>query len=290
MIGSAGLQVSIFADTIIGSLLPTGGFSSIYYAERIYQLPLGVIGIAAGTVLLPEMSRYLALGDRAKAFHAQNRTLAISLVLGTPFFIAFIMLPDVIMHGVFQRGAFTEIAASQSAHVLMAYGFGLIPIMLLPSVIASFRAQADTKTPMLISLIAVALNVSLKILLFSPLGAVGLATATAAGAWTNLGLLIVIALRRDCIRPDQHLAKTAACVAIAAFTLALTALFATTPILGLTIHLQHFGYEAGLISICGLGASIYAVVLIFLLRAYGIKLHFPRRKNSKGTPQSAELK
>ena len=186
VIGSAGTQIALFADTIIGSMLPTGGVSSIYYADRIYQLPLGVIGIAAGTVLLPEMSRLFAAGNPGAALHAQNRTMALSLALTAPFFIAFIMIPDAIMRGVFLRGAFTPQAASASAAVLTAYGFGLVAIVLLRSAVASFQAQGDTKTPMLIALAAVAINVGLKIVLFKPFGAPGLAAATAAGAWINL--------------------------------------------------------------------------------------------------------
>src|SRR5579863_7722811 len=159
VIGSAGVQLALFADTIIGSMLPTGGVSSIYYADRIYQLPIGIIGIAAGTVLLPEMSRRLALSDYGGAYHAQNRTMALSIVLGAPFFVAFIMIPEVIMRGVFLRGAFTEGAADASARVLTAYGFGLIAIVLIRSVVASFQSIGDTRTPMMVSLFSVAVNI-----------------------------------------------------------------------------------------------------------------------------------
>src|ERR1700724_4339970 len=139
VIGSAGTQIALFADTIIGSLLPTGGVSSIYYADRIYQLPLGVIGIAAGTVLLPEMSRLFAAGNRSGALHAQKRNMALSLALTTPFFIAFIMIPDDIMRGVFLRGAYTPQAASAFAAVLTAYGFGRVAGFLFSSAAASFH-------------------------------------------------------------------------------------------------------------------------------------------------------
>ncbi len=94
-------------------MLPTGGVSSIYYADRIYQLPLGVIGIAAGTVLLPEMSRSSRRGNGGAALHAQNRTMALSLALTAPFCIAFLMIPGAIMRGVFLRGAFTAQAAKR---------------------------------------------------------------------------------------------------------------------------------------------------------------------------------
>ncbi len=87
VVGSAGVQIAMFADTIIASFLPTGAVSSLYYADRIYQLPLGVIGIAAGTVLLPEMSRRIAAGDVAGAHAAQNRALGLTLALAAPFVV-----------------------------------------------------------------------------------------------------------------------------------------------------------------------------------------------------------
>ncbi|MFL5220581.1 MAG: murein biosynthesis integral membrane protein MurJ, partial [Microvirga sp.] len=85
VVGSAGVQLAMFADTIIASLLPTGAVSSLYYADRLYQLPVGVIGIAAGTVLLPQMSRRLAAGDVAGAHGAQNRALGFTIALAAPF-------------------------------------------------------------------------------------------------------------------------------------------------------------------------------------------------------------
>ena len=107
VIGSAGVQIALFADTIIGSLLPTGGVSSIYYADRLYQLPIGVIGIAAGTVLLPEMSRAFAASNPDAAFRAQNRTMALSLALALPCLVAFLIIPDLLMRAAFLRGRFT---------------------------------------------------------------------------------------------------------------------------------------------------------------------------------------
>ncbi len=112
VIGSAGVQIAMFADTIIGSMLPAGGISSIYYADRIYQLPIGVIGIAAGTVLLPEMSRAISGGAPEEALRAQNRTMALTIALAAPFFVAFLAIPDLIMRAVFVRGEFTDADAA----------------------------------------------------------------------------------------------------------------------------------------------------------------------------------
>jgi len=272
VIGSAGIQIALFADTIIGSLLPTGGPSSIYYADRLYQLPLGVIGIAAGTVLLPEMSRFLAAGNPGAALHAQNRTMALSLALSAPFFIAFIMIPDLIMRGVFLRGAFTLEAADASAAVLTAYGFGLVAIVLMRSAVASFQAQGDTKTPMQISLIAVAINVALKLVLFTPLGAVGLAAATAVGAWINFLLLVAFAIRRGAMKPDLVLWKSATCVTVASFALSVFALFAAAPAARLDASFGRFADLLGLLLLGGSGALIYGFVLFMGLRLSGVRL------------------
>src|SRR5260370_16450010 len=106
-VGSAGLQIALFADTIIASFLSAGALSALYYADRLNQLPIGVIGIAAGTVVLPEMARRIAGGDEAGARHAQNRAIELTLLLSIPCIVAFLLIPDLIMRALFMRGAFT---------------------------------------------------------------------------------------------------------------------------------------------------------------------------------------
>ena len=135
VIGSAGVQIAIFADTIIASLLPTGSVSAISYADRLYQLPVGLIGIAAGTVLLPEMSKHLANQAHEKAHSAQSRSISLSLMLAAPFLIAFLMIPSEIMQGVFMRGHFTIVDANASASVLAAYAVGILPIVMIRSIL-----------------------------------------------------------------------------------------------------------------------------------------------------------
>lgn len=283
VIGSAGVQIALFTDTIIGSMLPTGGPSSIYYADRIYQLPLGVIGIAAGTVLLPRMSRFLAAGDPGGALHAQNRTMALSLALTAPFFVAFIMIPEFIMRGIFVRGAFTLDAADASAAVLSAYGFGIIAIVLLRSAVASFQAVGDTRTPMLISLTSVAINVGLKLVLFKPFGAPGLAGATAFGAWVNLVLLAIFAIRRGSMKPDLVLWKTAACVSTASCALAFFALLAANPAQRLAAHFGHLHHVMELLLLGAGGALVYGALMIAGLRITGVELRRSARARAKAT-------
>ena len=117
-VGSAGTQLALFADTIIASLLATGAISALYYADRIDQLPIGVIGIAVGTVLLPEMTHRIAAGDDAGARSAQNRAIEFALLLAIPCIVAFLVVPDVIMRGLFMRGRFTADDAHAAALTL----------------------------------------------------------------------------------------------------------------------------------------------------------------------------
>jgi putative peptidoglycan lipid II flippase len=272
IIGSAGVQIAILVDTIIASLLPTGIVSSIYYAERLYQLPIGVIGVAAGTVLLPEMSRRLAGRDIDGALLAQSRTMAITLALSAPFCVAFLQIPDIVTRGAFLRGAFSAEAAANSAAVLAAYGLGLLPIVLIRSAVASFQARGDTTTPMFISLVAIAINVALKLTLYRSFGAVGLALATAAQAWINLGGLVALALRRGWMRPNLNLAEVAAATFCASGLLCLTIALCEPRVFALAQSLARWRNEAILLSIGAIGGVVYAIALILGLTVLGVSL------------------
>ncbi len=271
VIGSAGVQIALFADTIIGSMLPTGGISSIYYADRLYQLPIGVIGIAAGTVLLPEMSRRFSSGDDAGALDAQNRTMAFTIALAAPFFVAFTVIPEAIMRGVFMRGVFTANDAAASARVLGAYGLGLLAIVLIRSAVASFQARGDTTTPMMISLGAIAINLCIKLALFHPLGAQGLAIGTAAGAWVNFSLLVYLATRRG----DMEIQTLLQRVLIAAFAAsALLAVFAWFAMDYLHAFAAYIGGHRDLLALvfAGVaGAVVYFSAFIAMLYALGVR-------------------
>jgi len=189
-LGSAETQIALFADTIIASFLATGALSALYYADRLNQLPVGVIGIAAGTVLLPEMANRIAVGDERGARHAQNRTVELTLLLSIPCVVAFLLVPDLIMRALFGRGAFTTADAQAAAATLAAYAIGLLPFVLMRSLTVTFLARGDTTTPVIALFFAVLVNVALKILLMDRYAQVGLAFATSIGAWVNFVLLI----------------------------------------------------------------------------------------------------
>jgi putative peptidoglycan lipid II flippase len=220
-IGSAGLQIALFADTIIASFLSAGALSALYYADRLNQLPIGVIGIAAGTVLLPEMAKRIAAGDEAGARHVQARAIEFTLLLSIPCIVAFLLVPDLIMRALFMRGAFTATDAMAAGHTLAAYAAGLMPFVLVRSVTATFLARGDTATPVKASLIAVAVNVAFKVALMAPLAQVGLALATSIGAWLNLGLVAWFAARQGHLAIDARLGGRLIRLAVAGAALAL---------------------------------------------------------------------
>jgi putative peptidoglycan lipid II flippase len=272
VIGSAGVQLAIFADTIIASFLPTGAVSSLYFADRIYQLPLGVIGIAAGTVLLPEMSRRIAAGDAAGAHAAQNRTVGLTLALAAPFLVAFLAMPDLIMSALFQRGAFDAAAAERAGAVLAAYGLGLPAAVLIRSAVSSFYARSDTTTPLIASLTAVGANIVVKILLMGSHGVVGLALGTAIGVWVNLGLLVLLAIRRDWMAPGGALGRTAAAVAVASLLLAAFAWYAPAALAEWTNALPRWRSEILLALLAAGGVLIYGGALLAGLKMLGLRL------------------
>ncbi len=204
---SASYQIGALADQIVGSLLPTGGLSAISYADRLYQLPGGVIVIATGSVLLREMSALVALGDDRGALAAQNRAASLTLALGAPFIVAFLLIPDLIVAVAFEHGAFKANATQQAAGVLAAYAIGMPALLVDRIATASFLSRGDTATPLKVTLVGVAVNVALKIALFRPLGAPGLALATAAGLWIKVAGVFALARRRGWTAPDRPPAR-----------------------------------------------------------------------------------
>ncbi|TKA94223.1 murein biosynthesis integral membrane protein MurJ [Cereibacter changlensis] len=178
---SGALQLAIFADTIIATFLPAGSLSHLYYADRLYQLPIGLIGVALGTVILPAIGRSSGIGDEVGMRSVLDRALLICLGIGVPVAMLMVTLGDWALQILFVRGAFNVAAAEASAAVLAAYAIGLTPALALRSLVASFHGRGDTRTPLQLLVAATAVNVALKFTLTPTLGAVGLALATSAG-------------------------------------------------------------------------------------------------------------
>jgi putative peptidoglycan lipid II flippase len=252
-----GVQLALFADTIIASFLPAGALSALYYADRLNQLPIGVIGIAAGTVILPEMSRRIAGGDHHGAAQAQNRAIEFTLLLSIPCIAAFFIIPDLIMRALFVRGAFTAADAEVAGRTLTAYAFGLLPFVLIRSAVATFFARGDTATPVKAALIAAAVNIAFKVLLMGPLAQVGLALATSIGAWINLGLVVWFARRAGHAAHDKRLRQSILRLAIAGAVLAVVLWLCHPYVTRWLADWQGPRDLAALAIIGGVGAAVY---------------------------------
>jgi putative peptidoglycan lipid II flippase len=263
-VGSAETQIALFADTIIASFLVAGSLSALYYADRLNQLPIGVIGIAAGTVLLPEMARRITAGDESGAKHAQNRAVEFTLVLAVPCLVAFIMVPELIMRGLFGRGAFTAANAAAAAATLTAYAIGLLPFVLMRSATTTFLARGDTITPVKALFVAVAVNVALKIVLMGPYAQVGLAIATSVGAWVNLLLLVWFAFRKNLIVIDAGLRQAVVKLAGAAVALAAAIWAAEWAVFRAMPAGTPFRDEIALVAVVLLSAVVYGGIIAAL--------------------------
>ncbi len=260
-VGSAGVQIGLFVDTLIASFLPAGVLTAITYADNINQLPLGTIAIALYTVLLPEMSARLARGDRAGAQKSQNEAAALALYLTLPFAAAFLLVPKTIMRGIFAHGKFSIAAADISATALTAYGLGLPAFVLVRVLAATFYARHDTATPVRGTLLAVAVNIAMKFLLVwgFHLGAVGVALGTSLGTWANVALLLWLGRRRDLLHIDRNFTQALPGIGLAAVATGVAALGSAW--LGIAAHLQK-ELVLGL-AIAGGGIIYGAVTLLF---------------------------
>ncbi len=262
-IGSMGTQVAMFADTIIATFLPAGALSALYYADRLNQLPIGVIGIAVGTVLLPEMARRISAGDQAGAMASQRRAFDFTLLLSVPFVAAFLAVPDSITRALFARGAFSKADAAAAGATLAAYAVGLIPFVLIRSAVATFYARKDTATPVKASLTGLTINMGLKLLLMGAFAQIGLALATAVGAWVNLLLVLGFAVRAGYLEFNRQFVQSLLRFAVSGVVLA-AALWFAARFAASHFEAIRFRDEATLLLLIGVGAAVYAALVLLL--------------------------
>lgn len=194
-IGAGVMQINLFIDVLIASLLPAGAISYLYYADRLNQLPLGVIGIAIGTALLPMLSRQLAAtdadgnGDKAAALATQNRALELGMLLAVPCAAGLIALAEPIIAVLFERGAFEPSTTRAVAAALMAYAVGIPGYIVVKVFSTAFHARQDTATPVKIAIACTLLNTLGSLTLSQVIGHVGIALSTGVTAWLNAALL-----------------------------------------------------------------------------------------------------
>jgi putative peptidoglycan lipid II flippase len=195
-------QINLFIGTIIASGAASA-ISYLYYADRLYQLPLGIIGIAIGTVLLPVLSAHLKAGRDTEARDTQEQSLLVSMLLSMPAATALIALAVPIVRVLFERGAFDATATGETAATLVAFATGLPAFVLIRVLQPGYFAREDTLTPTLFALVSAVVNIALSLLLFPALQHIAIAIATSASAWINAVLLAAWLARRAHFRPSR---------------------------------------------------------------------------------------
>ncbi len=204
-VGAGVYQVNLLVNTMIASQVANGAVSYLNYADRINQLPLGVVGIAIGTALLPLLSRQLRAGETAAAVESQNRAMELGMLLTLPAAVAFLVIARPIIAVLFERGSFTAADTLAVTPALMAFALGLPAYVLVKVLTPGFFARHDTKTPVKIALATLAVNIGLNLALMAPLAHVGMALSTAVAAWLNVALLARTLSKRGFFAADRRL-------------------------------------------------------------------------------------
>jgi putative peptidoglycan lipid II flippase len=200
-------------NQIIGQAIASGkegAIAALQYADRIYQLPLGVVGVAVGVVLLPELARALKGGHLKEAANTQNRSIEFVLFLTLPAAAGLWILSDAIIRVLYERGAFSAENTSVVAGILAIYGIGLPGFVLIKALQPGFYAREDTRTPMRFTMLSVVINSGLAISLFPLIAERGIATAEAAAGWTNTILLFTTLVWRGHLTWEWALARRTA--------------------------------------------------------------------------------
>ena len=203
--GASLYQINLLIGTILATWVSDGAVSYLYYADRVTQLPLGVVGIAVGTALLPLLSRQLKAGHEDAAMNCQNRGIEVALLLTLPAAAAFLVIPGPIIGVLFRHGAFDAAAAHATAQALFAYATGLPAYVLIRVLSPGFYAREDTTTPVRIAIWAMAVNIALNLILMRVLAHVGIALAASISAWVNVVLLGAVLVRRGHLTFDERL-------------------------------------------------------------------------------------
>jgi len=265
VLGAGVTQLNLAVDVIIASLLPAGAVSYLYYADRVGQLPLGVIGAAIGTAMLPLLSRQVRGGESLSAHRTMNRATELSLLLCLPAALGQAAAAVPIIQVLFVRGAFTEAQGLATSAALAAYAIGLPAYVLVKVFAPGFFARGDTATPVKIGFAAVGMNLALNLVLSFWLEHVGVALATALAAWFNAGMLGWILYRRRQFVPDRRLRQRAPRLLLAGVVMA-----------GVLVALQALLFPAqGLLKYAALALLIAAggvayFGLALLLRGYDL--------------------
>ncbi len=209
-IGAGAVQVNLLISTLLAArFLSEGSVSYLYYADRLNQLPLGLVGIGVGTALLPAMSRLLGAGDAPGAMGQQNRAIELVLLLTLPATAGLVVAAEPIIAALLQHGRFTAEDTVKCAAALTAFSAGLPAYVLIKVLTPGFHARGDTRTPVRIAFASMLVNLVGNLTLIWSLEHVGIALATAAAAWVNAGALWWVLRKRGHFTADPRLRRAA---------------------------------------------------------------------------------
>ncbi|MGZ6017832.1 MAG: murein biosynthesis integral membrane protein MurJ [Phenylobacterium sp.] len=199
-IAASATQISVFVSGILVSQV-NGARSWLFYCDRLYQLPQGLIGVAIGVALLPKLSRSIHAKDETGARAAMDEAVLFSMAFALPCAVALVTIPFFLIDGMYTRGQFTVTDAHQTANALFFYGWGVPAFVSAQLFNRAFFARQDTQTPMRLGLVSVGVNVAVGVTLFYLIGVPGVAAATTVAWWTNVAMMATTLARRSHYRP-----------------------------------------------------------------------------------------
>ncbi len=256
--GAGAVQINLVVSTAMAaSLLPSGSVSYIYYADRLNQLPLGLIGIGLGTILLPVISRQLGEKKDAEAMETQNRGLELALFLTLPATVALIVCGVPIVAALFQGGAFTAYDTQQAALALSAFSIGLPAYVLIKVLTPGFYARSDTRTPVRYATASIGVNLIGNLILIPTIGHMGPPLATALASLVNLALLWWALGKRGHFAADARLVRRSGRLALAALLMGAALWFGNDLLAPYTTGDREIRIAAMLVLVGG-GGLVYA--------------------------------
>lgn len=261
-------QLNIVIGTMIATLQP-GAVSQLYYADRLYELPLAIVGIAVGVVLLPDVARQLRAGNIDGVMDSQNRSLEFAMLLTVPAAVALAVIPTEIVRVLFERGAFQPADTAATATVLSAFAIGLPAFVMIKVFSPAYFAREDTKTPMRYAMISLTANTVGSIVLFFVFREIGwmphlgIAIATTLGGWLNAYLLWSTLAAQGTFVGDGRLKRNLPLIAVASVAMGLILYFAAQTLAPYMAHGQAFHVKAGaLAALVTLGLGVFAVAIL----------------------------
>ncbi len=260
--GAGASQINLLISTALsGWLLASGSITYIYYADRLNQLPLGLIGIGLGTILLPTISRMLSKGQDAEAMETQNRGIELALFLTLPATVAFLTVAEPIVRGLFQYGRFSADDAMRCGWALSAFSIGLPSYVLVKVLTPGYYARGDTKTPVRYAMLSIVINIVGNMAMIPTLGHIGPPLATALSSTVNVAMLYRTLVARGHFSADAGLRRRLPRLALAAIVMG-GALWAGKGLFDPWLSGPMLGRYVALALLVGAGVALYGLACV----------------------------